>query len=1089
MNLKLTAQALLAGVCSLFATTTQAQTVDLVDGNSGQIGPVLFQWTSTQPTGTGYIDPFVRIQARGVEEGYNTSGRPFPFDEKEPLNYTHDVQMKDLGAGTNINGTIYYQFLLDINEPGNAKALLSLDEIRLYTSTTASQRTKRLDDLGRLIWSSGDGVIMLDAARNSGSGSGDMYMFVPKSLFAGIPENHYFILYSRFGSFEPAKSDDAEAGFEEWAIIFHEEPECPQLAATGGTIDCDTTSVQLKAAITGTGGTFRWTGPNGFTSTAQNPTVTAPGTYTVTHSLNSCVSTSTVTVVDARKTFTVSARGGELTCTRPTIQLSATSTLAGVAFTWSGPGIVSGGNTATPTVGQPGTYTVIAKDTATGCEARATALVTEVETFGLATRGGQLNCDIRTVQLSATASIAGVTFTWTGPGIVSGGTTATPIVNQPGTYQVTARSTSGCEVIGTAVVTDTSRAFTITARGGAITCDRETVQLSVSSTLSGVSYLWTGPGIVSGANTANPVVAKPGTYTVVATDSVSGCKATASSTVSDGRKTFTVTATGGTLNCDRTSVQLTASSTLAGVMFTWTGPGIVSGGTTATPTVSQAGTYTVVAKDTASGCTATATVTVTDTARSFTINARGGELNCERTSVQLSVTSTATGLTYTWTGPGIVSGANTATPTVNRAGTYQVVARDVGGCDAIAVATVTDVRRDFTVSATGGTLTCDRPTVRLTATSTLAGVTFEWSGPGIVSGGNTATPTVNRPGTYTVVAKDATSRCSATATAVVTQTQTQFTVNVTGGILDCIDTTVTLRATASIAGATFRWSGPGIVSGGDTANVVVNQPGTYTVTATVNGCSISSVSTVAAVNTSPDAVPITVPTAQINFKAHSALPNSTFEIELQNVPPGYSISNGKFVGWCIEEDDALMTGVFWPATLHSVGNAPDGWKGYDWRRVNYILNHTFNGTAEDVQKAIWHFVGASSTQPLVLTATAQAIVTEALNNADCYTPEPGDVAGVIIKPVDVTQQTVLLAVPLQPLSPSSILTLNAQLNATGGLNLSFTGAAGKTVVLESSSDLRNWSTVSTHANATGSFTTSVTVDRAAKGKFFRARAQ
>jgi hypothetical protein len=32
----------------------------------------------------------------------------------------------------------------------------------------------------------------------------------------------------------------------------------------------------------GTGYTFSWTGPGGFTSTSQSPTVTTPGSYTVT---------------------------------------------------------------------------------------------------------------------------------------------------------------------------------------------------------------------------------------------------------------------------------------------------------------------------------------------------------------------------------------------------------------------------------------------------------------------------------------------------------------------------------------------------------------------------------------------------------------------------------------------------------------------------------------------------------------------------------------------------------------------------------------------------------------------------------------
>src|SRR5258708_4777312 len=74
-----------------------APTVDLANGNSGSINGALYVWTDHQPTGTGVIVPFVRIQRKGTEQGYNTSGSPLPFDEKDPLNFTHDAKMKDLG--------------------------------------------------------------------------------------------------------------------------------------------------------------------------------------------------------------------------------------------------------------------------------------------------------------------------------------------------------------------------------------------------------------------------------------------------------------------------------------------------------------------------------------------------------------------------------------------------------------------------------------------------------------------------------------------------------------------------------------------------------------------------------------------------------------------------------------------------------------------------------------------------------------------------------------------------------------------------------------------------------------------------------
>lgn len=232
-NIKRTAAfwSLTAGAFALTATATQGATVDLATGNSGEVNGALFVWTDTQPTGTGYIDPFVRIQGHdksGIEQGYNTSGRPFAFDEKEPANYTHDVQVKDLGAGVNVNGVDYYQFLLDVNEPGGRKSNISLDSLKLFTSDTGSKTTADVDSLGTLRYDLGNNWILLDASRNSGSGSGDMYAYIPKSLFAGANGDDYLYFYSKFGAAEDGT--EAEAGFEEWAYLRHEGG-----GTTGGT--------------------------------------------------------------------------------------------------------------------------------------------------------------------------------------------------------------------------------------------------------------------------------------------------------------------------------------------------------------------------------------------------------------------------------------------------------------------------------------------------------------------------------------------------------------------------------------------------------------------------------------------------------------------------------------------------------------------------------------------------------------------------------------------------------------------------------------------------------------------------------------
>src|SRR5947209_3532589 len=92
---------LLAAATLIIATSARATVVDLVNHDSGtitnQYGTAIFEFTQPQPTGTGVIKPFLRVQADPTEQGYNTSGvtPAAPFDAKAG-NWTHDLTFADL---------------------------------------------------------------------------------------------------------------------------------------------------------------------------------------------------------------------------------------------------------------------------------------------------------------------------------------------------------------------------------------------------------------------------------------------------------------------------------------------------------------------------------------------------------------------------------------------------------------------------------------------------------------------------------------------------------------------------------------------------------------------------------------------------------------------------------------------------------------------------------------------------------------------------------------------------------------------------------------------------------------------------------
>src|SRR5437867_13142215 len=174
-----------------------ATIVDLTGSNdSGTINGAQFVFTTPQPTGTGVIQPFLRLENTPVELGYNTSGGT-PFDDKAGP-WTHDLTFGALqNTQVTLGGVSYFKLLLDVNEPGGKKSLISLDQLQFYTSSVGGQTTSTVTSLGtlRYTFGSGDSAI-LDASRTHGSGSGHMYAYLPASDFAGTKTNDFVYLYA-----------------------------------------------------------------------------------------------------------------------------------------------------------------------------------------------------------------------------------------------------------------------------------------------------------------------------------------------------------------------------------------------------------------------------------------------------------------------------------------------------------------------------------------------------------------------------------------------------------------------------------------------------------------------------------------------------------------------------------------------------------------------------------------------------------------------------------------------------------------------------------------------------------------------------
>lgn len=608
-------------------------------------------------------------------------------------------------------------------------------------------------------------------------------------------------------------------------------------AGTAGQITCSTTSLGLSG--TG-GGTYSWSASGGGNITAgaatATPTVNAAGTYTVTvTAANGCTASDNVVVTaDITPPAADAGTAGQITCSTTSLGLSGSG---GGTYSWSASGggnITAGAATATPTVDAAGTYTVTVT-AANGCTASDNVVVTSDITPPAADAGsspGTITCSTTSLQLSGSG---GGTYSWaTATGnIVSGANTATPTIDAGGAYGVTVTAANGCTASDFVVVSENITAPDVNATGASLTC---TITSTSISSAGGGTYSWsTSDGnIVSGANTATPVVDAAGTYTVTVTSAVNGCTASADAIVTSDQTPPSANASADQSICSGQSASLTASG---GDTYAWnTGAGTAS--TSVSPGVTT--NYTVTVTTTSNGCTASDQLTIT-VASTATANAGSDAvLDCSNPSLQLSASG---GGTYTWAasaGGNIVSGANTATPTIDAAGTYTVTVDAGGGCtDSDDLVVTLDITPPTaSAGSSPGTITCSTASLQLSASG---GGTYNWSTltGNIVSGANTATPTIDAGGSYTVTVTG-TNGCTASDIVVVTENTTPPDVNATGATLTCSLTSASL---IGAGGGTYSWStlDGNIVSGGNTATPTVDAAGTYTVTVTsaINGCTAS----------------------------------------------------------------------------------------------------------------------------------------------------------------------------------------------------------------------------------------------------------
>jgi hypothetical protein len=214
---------LVAAAALLTATSVRATVIDLTTSPdaSGTANGALFFATDQQPAGTGFIDPFLRVQdtgSGGFEQGYNTDGG-FPFNDKDPHNFQHSLLLSSL-ATFDISGTEYFKFMLDSNESGHVSShQFTLTSLQIFTTNDGSQMVTSFDSNGVLQLNGHLAYNLNSPTQNNvittatGSGKYDAVVYVPVSDFN--LSDKYVVLYF---------AGQGNGGFEEWTAATNLAP-------------------------------------------------------------------------------------------------------------------------------------------------------------------------------------------------------------------------------------------------------------------------------------------------------------------------------------------------------------------------------------------------------------------------------------------------------------------------------------------------------------------------------------------------------------------------------------------------------------------------------------------------------------------------------------------------------------------------------------------------------------------------------------------------------------------------------------------------------------------------------------------------
>ncbi len=526
--------------------------------------------------------------------------------------------------------------------------------------------------------------------------------------------------------------------------------------ATNGTIN-----------LTVAGGTasyvYSWTGPSGFSSSSQNLSGLAAGTYSITVTdVNGCTATTNITlaqppVLNAIATVTSNYNGQQISCFNTNDGLAFATPNGGTSpysYSWSTTPVQT---TATANNLGASTYTVTITD-ANLCATSATTLLTQPVQLSINAsiisnyNGQNISCNTANDGIASALANGGTlpyTYTWS---TVPAQTTSNAINLGANTYTVSVNDKNNCTLSTTVALNQpeilkASITSPTVVGGYNISCygaSNGAINLSVLGGTTAYSFVWIGPSNFT-STTQNPSGLIAGTYTVTITDA-NGCSIIKNITLTQptilSANAISPTVAGGyNITCNGSStggINLTATGGTMAYSFAWNGPG---GFTSNSKNISGlgAGTYNVTLSD-ANECIAATSITLTQpnvlVANAVVSSNYNGQqiscLNANNGSAHVTTTGGTAPYSFNWSTTPIQT-----TSTANNLGAnpYTVIITDANGCNTSSTVTLTQpIQLNVTASVisnyNGENIKCNGENNGLASATGLGGTSpysYTWS--------------------------------------------------------------------------------------------------------------------------------------------------------------------------------------------------------------------------------------------------------------------------------------------------------------------------------------------------------------------------